>query len=157
MQKGLCLIDTPGLGKMTRASKRLEGLMNARVINYLLDKSHEVALAIHVLDISTFLEVTRRLEKKGFISIDVEMVQLLAKILDGHPLIAANKIDKADEEEINTNLEEFIRRIERKYSIKESDLIYPVSVKTGEGMGALKRAVHSRLVRKGFRTPFKLH
>ncbi len=34
--------------------------------------------------------------------------------------------------------------------------IFPVSAKTGEGMGALKDAIHRRLVEEGFRTPFKI-
>lgn len=35
--------------------------------------------------------------------------------------------------------------------------VFPVSAKTGEGLGALKHAIHEQLVAKGYRTPFKIH
>jgi len=34
--------------------------------------------------------------------------------------------------------------------------VFPVSARTGEGLGALKNEIHKRLVNKGHRTPFNL-
>jgi GTP-binding protein EngB required for normal cell division len=152
----LVLVDMPGFGRMMGASKRLEDKIHDQIIKFLESYAQSIALAVHVLDISTFLEVTWRLEKKGFISVDVEMVQFLTETLGEFPLVAANKIDKADKEELEVNLEEFIHRIGKSYPFAVGEHVFPVSAKTREGLGALKNSIHKRLVAKGYRTPFKV-
>ncbi|MDH5688317.1 MAG: 50S ribosome-binding GTPase, partial [Candidatus Bathyarchaeota archaeon] len=89
----LFLVDMPGFGRMTKASKDFEDRMMDQIIKFLEFNAQSISLAVHILDISTFLEVTWRLEKKGFVSVDVEMVQFLANTLCEFPLVAANKID----------------------------------------------------------------
>ncbi|MFW6117444.1 MAG: GTPase [Thermoproteota archaeon] len=155
LSKGLTVVDMPGFGKMMGASKRLEDIINDRIVNFLESKAHKVEVAVHVLNISTFLEVTRRLEKKGIISVDVEMVQFLADTLHEFPLVAANKIDKGSDREIVANLQEFIYRISDGTPSQVEDYVFPTSIKTGQGLGPLKSAIHNRLVVKGYRTPFK--
>jgi len=145
----------PGFGRMMRVSKRLEDKINEQIIKFLESNARNIALAIHVLDISTFLEVTWRLEKKGFISVDVEMVLFLAEALGDFPLVAANKIDKTDKKEIDANLKEFMHRISNGHVSAVRENLFPVSARTGEGLGILKNAIHERLVAKGYRTPFK--
>ncbi|MCZ2856739.1 MAG: 50S ribosome-binding GTPase [Candidatus Bathyarchaeota archaeon] len=151
----LSLVDMPGFGRIMGVSKRLENMRKNRIIRFLESNAQNIALAVHVLDISTFLEVTRRLEKKGLISLDVEMVQFLAKTLGEFPLVAANKIDKAGEDEIAVNLEEFKYHISDGQPLVVEGYVFPVSARTGKGLGALKSAIHARLVEKGYRTPFK--
>lgn len=153
---GPVLVDMPGFGRMIGVSKRLADRMNDRIIRFLETHAQNIALAVHVLDILTFLEVTWRLERKGFISVDVEMVQFLAKTLGEFPLVAANKIDKGDREAIDANLKEFTFRISNGQPSTVENHVFPVSAKTGEGLGALKSAIHERLVDKGYRTPFKI-
>jgi len=152
---GLSLVDMPGFGRIMGVSKPLENMRKNRIIRFLESNAQNIALAVHVLDISTFLEVTWRLEKKGLISLDVEMVQFLAETLGEIPLVAANKIDKADEDEIAVNLEEFKYRISDGQPLVVEGYVFPVSARTGKGLGALKSAIHARLVEKGYRTPFK--
>lgn len=152
----LVLVDMPGFGRRMGASKRLGDKINDEIIKFLESYAQSIALAVHVLDISTFLEVVWRLEKKGFISVDVEMVQFLAETLGEFPLVAANKIDKADKEELEVNLEEFTHRIGKGYPFAVGKHVFPVSAKTREGLGALKNSIHKRLVAKGYRTPFKV-
>lgn len=152
---GLFLVDMPGFGRITGASKAEEERVADQIVRFLESNAQNIALVVHVLDISTFLEVTRRLEKKGLISLDAEMVQFLAKTLGYFPLVAANKIDKAGEEEITVNLEEFKYRISDGQPQVVGGYVFPVSARTGEGLGALKSAIHGRLVEKGYRTPFK--
>lgn len=151
----LFLVDMPGFGRITRASKAVKERVQDQIVRFLESNDQNIALAVHVLDISTFLEVTRRLEKKGLISLDVEMVQFLAKTLGEIPLVAANKIDKAGEDEMAVNLEEFKCRISGGHPLVVEDYVFPVSARTGKGLGALKSAIHARLVEKGYRTPFK--
>jgi len=152
----LVLVDMPGFGRRMGASKRLGDKINDQIIKFMESYAQSIALAVHVLDISTFLEVTWRLEKKGFISVDVEMVQFLAETLGEFPLVAANKIDKADKEELEVNLEEFIHRIGKGYPFAVGKHVFPVSARTREGLGALKNSIHKRLMAKGYRTPFKV-
>jgi GTP-binding protein EngB required for normal cell division len=145
----------PGFGRMIGAGKRFERRANIRIIRFFEYNVQNIVLTVHVLDISTFLEVTRRLEKKGIISIDVEMVQFLTTTLGESPLVAANKIDKENEETIAANLNEFIHRISQESPSAVASTVFPVSAKTRKGIGALKRAIHARLVTAGYRTPFK--
>jgi GTP-binding protein EngB required for normal cell division len=147
----------PGFGRMIGASKRLENRINVRIIRFFEFNAQNIVLAVHVLDISTFLEVTWRLEKKSVISVDVEMVQFLEKTLGEFPLVAANKIDKTGDKKIDTNLKEFRHRISYGHPSTVAGYVFPVSAKTGEGLGALKSAIHERLVAEGYRTPFKTH
>lgn len=156
LHQGLVLVDMPGFGRMMGVSKRFENMMNDRIIRFLESHAHKITLSIHVLDISKFIEMTQRLEKKGIISVDVEMVQFLAKTLQEFPLVAANKIDKAEKRTIDSNLEEFLRRIKNGLSSVVEDNIFPVSAKNGDGMGALKSAIHQKLVAKGYKTPFRM-
>jgi len=155
LSQGLVLVDMPGFGRRRGASRRFEEKLNDMIIEFLQSNAESIALVVHVLDISTFLDATWRLEKKGFISVDMEMVQFLAKTLGEFPLVAANKIDKADEKELEANLGEFMYRISNGHPQEVVDYVFPVSAKTGEGLGNLKDAIHGRLVGKGFKTPLR--
>ena len=156
LNEGLVLVDLPGLGKMSGASKQVEEQVNKQIVEFLESNAQNIVLAIAVLDISTFLEVTWRLEKKGIQSLDVEMVKFLAKITGEFPVVVANKIDKGSESEIEDNLEEFTNRISDGNPTKVKNQIFQVSAKKGTGLGELKSSIHTRLVLKGYKTPFKV-
>ena len=156
LNKNLVLVDMPGLGKMMGVSKRFEEKVNKQIIEFLESNAQNVVLAVAVLDISTFLEVTWRLEKKGFKSVDVEMVKFLADILGEFPVVVANKIDKSNKEELEANLNEFTNMISNGNPSAVRDNVFTTSLKTREGVGVLKSAIHTRLVAKGYRTPFKI-
>ena len=130
---GLVLVDMPGFGRRMGASKRLGDKINDQIIEFLESYAQSIALAVHVLDISTFLEVTWRLEKKGFTSVDVEMVQFLAETLGEFPLVAANKIDKMNKEQLEVNLEEFTHQIGKGYPFAVDAHVFPVSASTANG------------------------
>jgi len=156
LNSGLVLVDMPGFGRIMGVSERFENMRKNQVIRFFESHAPNIALAIHVLDISTFLETSWRLEKKGILSIDVELIQFLAKTLHAFPLVAANKIDKTDTTELDATLHEFRHRISNGHPSAVADNVFPVSAKTGEGLSALKRAIHKKLVAKGYRTPFKV-
>jgi GTP-binding protein EngB required for normal cell division len=156
LNDGLVFVDLPGLGKMVGVSRKFEEKVNDQIIEFLESNAQDIVLAVAVLDISTFLEVTWRLEKKGFMSVDVEMVKFLASNLGEFPLVAANKIDKTNKRELEANLNEFTNRISNGDPTKVKDHVFPVSAKKGTGLGELKNAIHERLVAKGYKTPFKV-
>jgi len=152
----LMLVDMPGFGRMMGVSKRLEDIKNDQVIKFLESYAQNIALAVHVLDISTFSEVTWRLEKKGFTSVDVEMIQFLTETLGELPLVAVNKIDKVGRKELEVNLAEFMYQIGKVSPFAVGEHVFPVSAKKGEGLGALKNSIRKRLAAKGYRTLFKV-
>ncbi len=154
LRDGLVLVDMPGFGRMLRASRRVARKMNDRILRFVETQTPHIALTVHVFDVSTFREVTARLARKGFLSLDVEMVQWLATTVGEFPLVAANKIDKGPLPTVEANLQAFRSFLRDKYPTEAVRNVYPVSVKTGDGVGALKRAMHERLVAKGYRTPF---
>jgi GTP-binding protein EngB required for normal cell division len=127
-----------------------------KIVEFLESNAQNIVLAVAVLDISTFLEVTWRLEKKGFKSVDVEMVKFLADILGEPPVVVANKTDKTTREELEANLNEFIDRISEESTSAVEDSVFTTSLKTGKGVGVLKSALQTRLVAKGYKTPFKI-
>ena len=156
LNNGLVLVDLPGLGKMVGVSKKFEEKVNKRIVHFLESNNENIVLAVVVLDISTFLEVTWRLEKKGIMSVDVEMVKFLTTNLGEFPFVAANKIDKTKKQELKANLTEFIKRISDGNPINVKGKVFPISAKKGTGIGELKSAIHTRLVAKGYKTPFKV-
>ncbi len=156
LNDGLFLVDLPGLGKMMGVSKRFEEKVNRRIVEFLESNAQNIVLAVAVLDISTFLEVTWRLEKKGFQSVDVEMVKFLAANLGEFPVVVANKTDKTTTKELEANLNEFIKRISDENPSAVESSVFTTSLKTGKGVGALKSAIHTRLRAKGYKTQFKI-
>jgi len=156
LNNGLFLVDLPGLGKMMGVSKRFEEKVNRRIVEFLESNAQNIVLAVAVLDISTFLEVTWRLEKKGFQSVDVEMVKFLAANLGEFPVVVANKTDKTTAKELEANLNEFINRISDENPSAVEGSVFTASLKTGKGVGALKSAIHTRLLAKGYKTQFKI-
>lgn len=156
LNDGLVLVDLPGLGKMVGVSKKFEEKVNQQIIEFLESNKENIVIAVAVLDISTFLEVTWRLEKKGIMSVDVEMVKFLATNLCEFPLVAANKIDKTNKQELEANLTEFVNRISNGDPAKVKDHVFPISAKKGTGIGEMKNTIHEMLVAKGYKTPFKV-
>jgi GTP-binding protein EngB required for normal cell division len=157
LNDGLVLVDLPGLGKMAGVSRLFEERVNRKIVEFLESNAQNIVLAVAVLNISTFLEATWRLEKKGFKSVDVEMVKFLTAILGELPVVVANKTDKATTKELEANLNEFIARISDGNPSAVRDSVFTTSLKTGEGVGVLKSAIQTRLVAKGYKTPFKTH
>jgi GTP-binding protein EngB required for normal cell division len=155
LSKGLSLIDMPGFGRMMGSSRSLEERVKDQILEFIESEAGNIALAVHVLDISTFIEVTRRLDRKGFISVDVEMIQFLRDMLNENPIVAANKIDKIGKEKLKEEMADLRLRISKGHLSAVSEYVFPVSASMGLGLGLLKGAIHDRLVAKGFRAPFE--
>jgi GTP-binding protein EngB required for normal cell division len=153
LSRGLSLVDMPGYGRITGASKDTTSRAKDEILEFIETQGAAIALGVHVLDLSTFKEVTERMEKKGIIPLDLEMIQFMKESTGETPLVIANKIDKikGDYEALLTELR---NRIDESSPSETEYTIIPVSATTGEGMGVLKDAVHRRLAAEGFRTPF---
>jgi GTP-binding protein len=155
LSQGLSLVDMPGYGRITGAAKDYTENVKDDITDFIEEKGDEIVLAVHVLDLSTFMEVALRQERKGLIPLDQEMIHYLRESTGEPPLVAANKIDKVGG--ARDALLDELRLLIASGDPSEPDCpIFPVSAKTSEGMGVLKDAIHRRLVEEGFRTPFKI-
>jgi GTP-binding protein EngB required for normal cell division len=148
--EGLTLVDMPGYGRSLRGGRTREEETKDDILDFLELNAGSIALAVHVVNISTFLETEARLAKKGFIPLDVEMVHFLKRDLGVTVLVALNKIDKGPKDYIEDNIEAI------KEGLGPSIPVFPVSARTDEGVGALKDEVRKRLAHRGFQSPFEL-
>jgi GTP-binding protein EngB required for normal cell division len=147
---GLTLIDMPGYGRSLRGGRTREEETKDDILDFLELNAGSIALAVHVVNISTFLEAEARLAKKGFIPLDVEMVHFLKRDLGVTVLVAMNKIDKGPRDYIEDNVEAL------KEGLGPSIPVFPLSARTDEGVGALKDEVRKKLAHRGFQSPFEL-
>ena len=151
----LFLVDMPGYGRKLGANRRWEDETKDSILDFIEREADSIVLAVHVVNITTFLETETRLAKKGFISLDVEMVGYLHETLGEFPLVAANKIDKGSERDVAVNLEALLDRITGGAASEVSGYVFPVSAKLGVGVGPLKDCFVKALAAKGFKNPFK--
>ncbi len=152
---GLFLVDMPGYGRKVDASRRWESETKDRILDFIEREAASIVLTVHVVNIATFLETEARLAKKGFISLDVEMVGYLHDTLGEFPLVAANKIDKGSEDDVAANLEAFLDRVTGGAPSEAAGYVFPISAKNGVGVGPLKDCFVKTLAAKGFRNPFE--
>jgi len=151
---GLTLVDMPGYGSRARGSRGWEDRAKDAILGFIDENAGSIAAAVHVLNITTFLEAEERLARKGYTSLDVEMVGYIRGKLGWPPLVAANKIDKGGEEDVVANLEALVSRLAEEGG-DAMQSVFPVSAKTGVGVGALKSSLVEVLRRAGFRDPFE--
>ena len=151
---GLTLVDMPGYGSKAGGSRKWEDRTKDSILDFIEENASSIGAAIHVVNITTFLETEERLSRKGIMSLDVEMVEYLRDTLGAFPLVAANKIDKGSEDEVVANLEAFIARVSENDQAAR-DHVFPLSAKTGVGVGKLKERLMKNLWDAGFRDPFE--
>ncbi|MBN2335048.1 50S ribosome-binding GTPase [Candidatus Bathyarchaeota archaeon] len=151
----LTLVDMPGYGRKLDATRNWEDRTKDKILDFIEREAGNIALAVHVLNITSFIETEERLAKKGFISLDVEMVGYLHDTIGEFPLVAANKIDKGRESDVLLNLDAFTQRIAGDDPEAASGFVFPVSAKKGVGVGALKERFMKTLASKGYRNPFE--
>jgi len=148
--EGLTLIDMPGYGRSLRASQGREEETKDEILDFLEANAGSIALTVHVVNISTFLETEARLAKKGFIPLDVEMVHYMKRDLGVTVFAVANKIDKGPQDYIMDNVEAL------REGLGPTIPLFPLSARTGDGVGPLKDEVRKRLAVRGFGSPFEL-
>ncbi|MFC1802570.1 GTPase [Thermoproteota archaeon] len=155
ISQDLYIVDMPGYGTKVNGTKRWEDNTKDKILGFIEKYANDIVAAVHVLNISTFIETEERLAKKGFINIDVEMIQYLEENLGKYPCVAANKIDKGNDSEIMRNLDAFLKSLSGGEPQTVADYVYPISAKKGVGIGELKNELVSRLNNSGFMDPFK--
>ena len=134
------LIDLPGFGRITKRSKKLENLLKDQIVQFLEDPENELFTAIHIIDISTFHIVSKNLEKKGIIPIDIEMIQFLGELLDRPPFVLLNKIDKVTSQHLDDNI-----HILESYPIPEIDC-FTISLSSGNGCRLFRNKMQALII-----------
>jgi len=155
ISKDLFLVDMPGYGIKIGANKKWENQTKDKILDFIDNYAKMVIAAVHVLNITTFIETEMRLAKKGYFSFDVEMIQYLRENIGEYPFIAANKIDKASDSDVIENLDTLIYRLTDGRCELVAEYIYPISAKKGIGIGELKNQLVKKLLRNGFHNPFE--
>ena len=151
LSKNLILVDMPGYGRITKRSRKREGLVKDQIIDFIEDHGSSIVLTVHIIDASTYLNTSQRLENRGIIPIDIEMIQFLNENTSTQSIIVLNKIDKINNKTVKDCLEDLQTRLEN----IEAPTIFAVSAKKGEGLGQLKKAIHDQLIQNGFKDPFR--
>ena len=67
--RDLFLVDMPGYGRKVDASRRWEDETKNRILDFIEDEADSIVLAVHVVNITTFMETEARLAKKGIMSL----------------------------------------------------------------------------------------
>jgi GTP-binding protein EngB required for normal cell division len=113
-----------------------------QIVDFLDDSKTSFLFGIHVIDISTFYNVTLRLESKGIIPIDIEMIQFLDEVTDNPPFVLLNKLDKVNSSQLERSLFVF-----QEYSLPDCRL-FTTSFKTKEGCRMVRNELKSVIVKK---------
>jgi GTP-binding protein EngB required for normal cell division len=151
----LFLVDMPGYGRKVDAPRSWEDKTKDSILDFIEKESDNIIAAVHVLNIVTFIETEERLAKKGYISIDVEMVQYLEENIGEYPFVAANKIDKGNDKQVMENLRAYINSLTDGEPELAAGYVYPISAKKGVGVGELKSQLVSKLQKNGYHNPFE--
>ncbi len=153
--KELYLVDMPGYGRKVGAHKNWVDRTKDKILKFIEKEADNIVAAVHVFNINTFIEVEQRLAKKGYLSVDVEMVQYISENLGGYPFIAANKIDKGKDSDVMENMNAFLDSLTDGDPEDAVDYVFPISAKNKVGTGALKTRLVKTLIAQGFTNPFE--
>ena len=137
--KDFLATDLPGFGYIRGVSRDFNERVKDFIVRYIEDNAERIFAGVHVIDSKSFLEIVRRWDSRGYIPIDVEMVDFL-KDVGIDVVIAANKMDKVE------NVEETLRNISEITKI-DIDNVIPTIAKKGE-VGLLKRKLRELVLKQ---------
>lgn len=135
------IVDMPGFGYMSGASKRMQEEVKDFIVHY-LEQSEDIAFAVEVIDARVFLDIAERWDMRGMIPVEVEMYQFLAEI-GLNPIVVCNKMDKVAKD----TWDERLKAIAQWLGVKgdASSVLLPFSAKKGIGLVELKAIMRSRM------------
>ena len=141
----LDVVDMPGFGFMAGVSRERREEIKTSIVRYLERNRERILSALEVIDARAFGEIVERWERRGQVPVDVEMFQFLQE-LELRPIVIVNKIDLIYPEERDGVLDDVCEKLGLPLPWRQwSDVITPISAKTGEGVRELRRLVVERL------------
>ncbi len=141
----LDVVDMPGFGFMAGVSRERREEIKTSIVRYLERNRERILSALEVIDARAFGEIVERWERRGQVPVDVEMFQFLQE-LELRPIVIVNKIDLIYPEERDGVLDDVCEKLGLPLPWRQwSDVVTPISAKTGEGVRELRRLVVERL------------
>jgi len=137
--KDFLATDLPGFGYIKGVSRDFNERVKDFIVRYIEDNAKRIFASVHVIDSKSFLEIVRRWDSRGFIPIDVEMVDFL-KDVGIEVVIAANKMDKVE------NVKETLKDISEITKV-DIDKVVPTIAKKGE-ISLLKRKLREIVLKQ---------
>ncbi len=132
--------DLPGFGYMRGISYKFNEKVKDFIVKYIEENSKRIWAGIVVVDSKAFKEIVERWEKRGYIPIDIEMVDFLRDV-GIEVFLCANKMDKVDDQN------DVLKYISKKTRLPEKRVI-PTIAKNGDVEG-LRSALKSFLIENG--------
>ncbi|MHA2365514.1 MAG: GTPase [Candidatus Hodarchaeales archaeon] len=122
----LIIRDYPGFGRLAHRSRKTSNKIQQLIVDDLENLQNRILVGIVISDLSNVALIAEKLDRKGFIPIDFEMVSFVAEISSLYcPIVLGNKIDKLPK---NTSPDYF-----RKYFPKDIEF-FPVALKHKVGL-----------------------
>ncbi len=136
------IVDMPGFGFMSGVSDQGQEAIKDNIVHYIESNAGNIALAVMVVNASSFAQIVDRWTERGEIPVEVELFEFLHE-LNIDVIVAANKIDKVGD--VDGTLDGIAQRLGMTPPWRQwLDRIVPVSAKK-RNIGRLKEAMQKRL------------
>ncbi len=141
------ITDMPGFGFMSRVSEDGVEAIKDNIVHYIEDNTANIALAVLVVNATSFSEIVDRWAGRNEIPVEVELFEFLHE-LNIDVVVAANKIDKV--KDVDRTLDGIAERLGMMPPWRQwLDTIVPVSASKGN-IGELKKLIQKKMeVKRG--------
>ncbi len=145
------VVDLPGFGYMRGQSKKRIDAMKTEIVRTIERWREQVIVAILVIDISIFEELTDRWEHRGEIPVDIEFYEFLCELFP-NVIIAANKADRLNRTALYRTLE--LLRTKMSEVVPGRELVVILTdASSGQGIADLKQVIENILTKDGIPRP----
>ncbi len=139
--QGFRITDMPGFGFMSGASEESMDAIKDNIVHYIEENAPNIALAVMVVNATSFAEIVDRWAGRNEIPVEVELFEFLHE-LNIDVIVAANKIDKV--RDVDATLDGIAERLGMMPPWKQwLDTIVPVSAKK-KNIKGLKEIIQSK-------------
>ena len=136
------ITDMPGFGYMAKVTKKGQEAIKDDIVHYIENNTSGILLAVLVVNATSFIEIVDRWTGRNEIPVEVELFDLFNE-LDIDIIVAANKMDKVEEQE--KTLDGIALRLGMSPPWRQwIDIIVPVSAKKGIIVG-LKELIQKKM------------
>jgi GTP-binding protein EngB required for normal cell division len=136
----LNIVDVPGWGRVAGKSRQFASNIKDQIMAFMDAYGSQIKLAVLVIDIYSYKDVSERMAKKGFIPLDIEFAELLnAKGINF--AVLANKKDRFTSHTLSSQVEYLKESIIHTKPI----LIQPCSAKDPDSMRKTKEMINRHL------------
>jgi len=126
------ITDMPGFGFMSGVTPEKSEAVKDDIVRYIEEHADRIRIAVQVIDGPAFAQITERWDSRDEIPIDIELHDFLEE-MGIVTIIAANKMDKVNENEKDAMLDEIVEIFGYDGAWKESGaLVAPVIARGGD-------------------------